>query len=220
MTNEEAINVLKNTAWLGTEKDREEVKKALETLSNTSEIPNSSDDLINRQAAINAIRNMCEECDGDYCGECRVGRKDCEKVLEELPSAQPEQDREFMKLTVRNSNGRPYYSIIYLEFDDNGIGNDFEGYSSYSLDVISDYLKKYFMPSAQPEQHWIPCSERLPDTNRDVLLQFKTNMGVGFWENGEWGVNTGDNIYSEIGEGEAKPIAWMELPEPYRGGES
>ena len=66
-------------------------------------------------------------------------------------SAQPKQDREFVKLTVRNSNGRPYYSIIYLEFDDNGVGHDFEGYSSYSLDVISDYLKKYFMPSAQPE---------------------------------------------------------------------
>ena len=78
-----------------------------------------------------------------------------------------------------------------------------------------DYIRQ--LPSAKPEQQWIPCSERLPDTNRDVLLQFKTNMGVGFWENGEWGVNTGDNIYSEIGEGEAKPIAWMPLPEPYKG---
>ena len=70
-----------------------------------------------------------------------------------LPSAQPdENDQEFIKLTVRNSNGRPYYSIIYLEYDKNGVGHDFEGYSSYSLDVISDYLKKYFMPSAQPQR--------------------------------------------------------------------
>lgn len=45
-------------------------------------------ELIERQAAIDAIRNMCEECDSDYCGECRVGRNDCEKVLEGLPSAQ------------------------------------------------------------------------------------------------------------------------------------
>ena len=75
------------------------------------------------------------------------------------------------------------------------------------------------LPPAKQEQkagRWIPCSERLPDTNRDVLLQFNNNIGVGFLENGEWGVNTGDNIYSEIGEGEAKPIAWMELPEPYK----
>ncbi len=73
------------------------------------------------------------------------------------------------------------------------------------------------VPSALPEPHWIPCGERLPDTNRDVLLQFNNNMGIGFWENGEWGVNTGENIYSEIGEGEEKPIAWAELPEPYGG---
>ena len=50
-------------------------------------------DTISRQMAIDAIRNMCKECDSTYCGECRVsfpGRKDCEKVLEGLPSAQLE----------------------------------------------------------------------------------------------------------------------------------
>ncbi len=66
-------------------------------------------------------------------------------------------------------------------------------------------------------QQWIPCSERLPDTNRDVLLQFGNSMGVGFWEHNSWGINTGDDIYSEIGEREAQPIAWRELPEPWEG---
>ena len=50
-------------------------------------------DCISRAAAIGAIKDMCEECDSSYCGECRVnfpGRKDCEKVLEGLPSVQPE----------------------------------------------------------------------------------------------------------------------------------
>lgn len=62
---------------------------------NCSEIPNNSD-TISRQQAIDAIRNMCEECDSSYCGECRVsfpGREDCEKVLKGLPSAQPEHKR-------------------------------------------------------------------------------------------------------------------------------
>ena len=98
-------------------------------------------DLIDRQAAIDAPVKMVSE--------------GIEWIpvyhLKDLPSAQPKQDREFMKLRVRNSNGRPYYSIIYLEVDDNGVGHDFEGFSSYSLDVISEYLKKYFMPSAQPD---------------------------------------------------------------------
>ena len=77
-------------------------------------------------------------------------------VLENInviyPSAEPERNnKEFIKLTVRNSNGRPYYSIIYLEIDKNGVGHDFEGYSSYDLDVISAYLKNDF-GIAQPER--------------------------------------------------------------------
>jgi len=75
-------------------------------------------------------------------------------VRDIAPSAQTEPKSEFVKLIVRNSNGRPYYSIVYLEIDDNGIGHDLEGYSSYDLDVISDYLRRYFISplSAQPEQ--------------------------------------------------------------------
>ena len=105
------------------------------------------DDLISRQDAIEALIQEFYSNVDDYISE-----RQAVHAIEKLPSAQPEQDREFIKLTVRNSNGRPYYSIIYLEFDDNGVGHDFEGYSSYSLDVISDYLKKYYMPSAQPER--------------------------------------------------------------------
>lgn len=63
--------------------------------------------------------------------------------------------------------------------------------------------------------NWISVEDRLPDANDDVLLQFKGNMGVGFYEDGDWAVNTGDGIYSEVSYDEEKPIAWMPLPEPY-----
>lgn len=116
-------------------------------------------DPIDRQAAKDFEKQLHDMF--DHIWDCEIDHPAFQDTVGELMeaviqahknSAQPEQDREFMKLTVRNSNGRPYYSIIYLEFDDNGIGHDFEGYSSYSLDVISDYLKKYFMPSAQPKR--------------------------------------------------------------------
>ena len=85
-----------------------------------------------------------------------------------------------------------------------------------ALQHVARGIKK--LPSVQPEPQWIPCSERLPEKSKDVLLQFQGCMGVGFYENG-WAVNTGDGIFSEVGEREEKPIAWMPLPEPYKGGE-
>lgn len=116
-------------------------------------------DLISRAAAIGAIRDMCEECDSSYCGECRVsfpGRKDCEKVLEGLPSAQPEQQhgRVFNGIVVEYPSyntypeykGKPYFSIKYTEN-----GQKFIGYGTYNPEVLSEYLKEYFMPTAQPK---------------------------------------------------------------------
>ena len=50
-------------------------------------------DLIDRQAAIDAVFSLCEDCDSGYCGSCRVnypGEKDVIKVIRNLPSAQTE----------------------------------------------------------------------------------------------------------------------------------
>lgn len=70
---------------------------------------------------------------------------------------------------------------------------------------------KHDMPSAQPETHWIPCSERLPEKNCRCLT---TNEAWGSfevdwnaWIDGQW-------LYPN-----EKPIAWRPFPEPYRGGE-
>lgn len=40
-------------------------------------------------------------------------------------------------------SGKPYYSIRYLNKDDGVIHI---GYSSYKLNIISEFLKEYFMP--------------------------------------------------------------------------
>ena len=70
-------------------------------------------------------------------------------------------------------------------------------------------------PTIEP-QKWSSIENKLPENNADVLLQFKSNMGVGFWEDGDWAINTGDGIYSLLGYEEEKPIAWMPLPEPWK----
>ena len=110
-------------------------------------------DLISRQAAIDALCAVCgKACDKS---EFVYNAPQDEQVILcpehyclctlPSPSAQPECSKEFVMLKVRDLNGRPYYSIIYLEE-----GCEHEGYASYDLMVISEYLKRYF-GFAQPE---------------------------------------------------------------------
>ena len=70
-------------------------------------------------------------------------------------------------------------------------------------DIICD-LKE--LPSAQPKQQWIPCSERLPnkaDHTGDMVLVCYRNGSVRF------------NTYMN-GWAQGNPVAWMPLPEPYK----
>ena len=58
---------------------------------------------------------------------------------------------------------------------------------------------------------WIPCSEKMPEDNTDVIVCFYsgTVTEMRYWGNG---------IFQGIYEHTAKTIvAWMPLPEPYKG---
>ena len=83
------------------------------------------------------------------------------------------------------------------------------------------------LPSAQPEPRWIPCSERLPEldnsysNSKEYLVQWDngriditrySNVNI-FWQN-----ETTEPYWK--GEQYSKVVAWMPLPEPYKGEES
>ena len=75
----------------------------------------------------------------------------------------------------------------------------------------------YNLPSAQPEQRWIPCSERLPQPNEEeadgfikaYLVQDGRWMDVARWNGDCW-------IAWGYGTALTNVIAWMPLPEPYK----
>lgn len=68
------------------------------------------------------------------------------------------------------------------------------------------------LPSAQPEQRWIPCSEALPDVRHKVLITDGYHTAEGqLQDNGDWWQYRWTCLrkHNEI-------IAWQPLPEPYR----
>lgn len=73
-------------------------------------------------------------------------------------------------------------------------------------------------PTVEPSK-WIPVSERLPKYEMDVLLQFTSNMCVGFFHPSEsWIIWSGGDWCTGVLEGDEEPIAWMPLPEPWKEG--
>ena len=72
--------------------------------------------------------------------------------------------------------GKPYYSIKYIEN-----GEEYVGYSTYSLQVMSRFLKKYFMSSALEKQERETQEKPFP-----LIVGQPAEMFVdGKWEKGK-----------------------------------
>lgn len=78
------------------------------------------------------------------------------------------------------------------------------------------------LPSAQPEQRWIPCSKRLPEAGVRYQVTFESGeVGYADFRNkiflsdgsAKENVWETERYYEDDGE----VIAWMPLPEPYKG---
>ena len=102
---------------------------------------------------------------------------------------------------------------------------------------IFDYIKE--MPSAQPEQRWIPVSERLPENTYPVNITWVNHKPVSYYANikdkpftatgcfcdGKWywySATCQDYLdeyrYCDVDsmDNEIEVLAWMPLPKPYR----
>lgn len=77
------------------------------------------------------------------------------------------------------------------------------------------------LPSAEPEPHWIPCSERLPESEEQVLIYAESVHYVlakykSVRKNVEYTrVWVTADAYNSMCEINHRVIAWMPMPEPY-----
>lgn len=94
---------------------------------------------------------------------------------------------------------------------------------------VSDALASIRMMGAVRAE-WIPCSERLPENEQIVLLTIKSTLSDDFYVTEALvgrivnedsvlnGVRFYTKRYGDINEQHGfKVIAWMPLPEPYKG---
>lgn len=86
--------------------------------------------------------------------------------------------------------------------------------SKSDLDIVGithDAVRELIEVLEEPERKWIPCSERLPDTDRDVLACDEYDVFVGYYVDEMIGWHD-QHSYKRY------PTAWQEKPEPYKGG--
>ena len=91
--------------------------------------------------------------------------------------------------------------------------NDYEFGRNQAFDYVTDILIDE-APTIEAVQGWIPCSERLPDVDVDVLTTTDWSEVLIAWlkKGGAW--ETDEYIL-----GSDEILAWMPLPKPYNGGD-
>lgn len=158
-------------------------------------------DLIDRQTAIDRLRQMQREISGSYtnpdpmvvAGTAYIG--ECIEVLQDIPSCDPALLTDYDLGTKRGSVKIP--------------GNMFEALSP-----------------AEPVNQWIPCDKELPE----IKECFVSDPCLVYCSNGAYGISElKQNIFGEVWfeceeendyyEGLGEVVAWIPLPEPYKGEE-
>ena len=112
-------------------------------------------DLISRSALKRELNrncvSLCNEKQTLWCEHC-CPHNEFEDLIDNAPTIEPKRpqgEREFIEIltnyppddlcTYPEYRGKPYYSIHYREN-----GEEFVGYGTYKIEVLSDYLRVYF----------------------------------------------------------------------------
>ena len=181
----------------------------------------ATSDTISRQAAIDAL-NHEYRC-GDIISQC--GIEVAIDIISELPTIQPVATDTNVGDTI-SRQAAVELVMKYCTDDDGTVQCDGD------IRELLDELEN--LPSAQPEQRWIPCSERLPeipclvsDANHNTPYVLTSVITLEDKEHGKWAIDGRWLERTMVGEKKAdmlvyhnRIVAWMPLPEPYKEGET
>ena len=174
---------------------------------------------MSNQEAIALLRNLEDTLDS-YCELNEEGKTAFRMAIEALSCSENPNNSDCISRKA---------AIDALENID---CSDGIGISALKCDGVEDAINAInALPSAQPERKWVPCSERLPEEDTEVLISYRYKEGEGDTDH----VNIDITSYGTVCFGgreihtlkewrqpfdyfhaNYEVIAWMPLPTPYR----
>lgn len=158
-------------------------------------------DLIDRQAAIDAVGSMLRRKFG-------IGGDLAEITLTDLPSAQQNLQLTCNQLATDSISRQAAIDVADAVWSVTGDKN---------VAKVWDQIKD--LPSAQPEQRWIPVSERLPEEYGNYLISIDgEEPDIGTINPNDprgWSLCDANGFYWASDKA-LNITAWMPLPEPYK----
>ena len=131
-----------------------------------------------------------------------------EKLIEKLEGKKTEAENEMHRLCNEN------YTLL-CRFDRADIEENTSESFKEAIEIVNQLAEEMNLSeNLTSSDGWIPCSERLPNCEKNFLVTLRDgDVKVARYEKEE-------NIWVDIIEGyfEYPVVAWCELPEPYKKG--
>lgn len=233
-----AIEVLKplvesyvDHANITMKEEDDDIAEALEMAVEALDVPNTNvGDMISRRAAIDA---MCEMMYHWFGGNPKDEIREIVRELKKLPAVQPDHNADVSKKVEGDCISRQTAIELCDWYDNPSLHDDLEKLPSVQpeqvcvatvtltdeqVKEVAEKAKNAVISVIEPESHWIPCGERLPEEKQSVLVTDGSVVWVCDIISTDEGYKWEDShgYWLDLDEW----TAWMSLPElNHDGGE-